>query len=136
MTDKQKRELEVSQKKEIETGGAEPTREGVTFVPEVDISESDEGITLHADLPGVRKEDLDIDVNDGVLTLTATVAPVTGNRKLIYQEYEVGGFQRRFNLSERIDQEKIKAMIDNGEMTLVLPKAEAHKPRKIQITTG
>ena len=136
MTEEQKRELEVSQKREIDTGDAEPTREGVTFVPEVDITESDEGITLYADLPGVREGDLDIDVRDGVLTLTATVEPVAANRNPIYQEYEVGGFQRRFTLGERIDPEKITAKLSDGVLALVLPKAEAHKPRKIQITTG
>jgi len=136
MTEEQKRELEVSQKREIDASEAEPTREGVTFVPEVDITENDQGIVLYADLPGVREGDLDIDVRDGVLTLTATVEPVSTNRNLIYQEYEVGGFQRRFTLSERIDTDKISAKLDAGVLTLELPKAEAHKPRKIQITTG
>lgn len=136
MTKEQKRELEVSQKREIDAGEAEPTREGVTFVPEVDITENDQGIVLYADLPGVREGDLDIDVRDGVLTLTATVEPVSTNRNLIYQEYEVGGFQRRFTLGERIDTDKISAKLDAGVLTLELPKAEAHKPRKIQITTG
>lgn len=133
MTSKEKKELEVSQKKEIATESGEPIRQGVTFVPDVDITESDQGITLYADLPGMLKEDLDIDVREGVLTLTATVRPVPDNRRLIHQEYEVGGFQRRFNLSERIDQEKISAGLSNGVLTLFLPKAAEHQPRKIEI---
>jgi HSP20 family molecular chaperone IbpA len=133
MTSKEKKELEVSQKKEIASQGGEPIREGVQFVPDVDITESDEGLTLFADMPGVSREHVDIDVRDGVLTLTATVAPLAGNRNLIYHEYEVGGFQRRFNLGERIDQEKITANMNNGVLKLFLPKAAEHKPRKIEI---
>ena len=133
MTDKEKKELEVSSKKEISQEAGEPTHAGVTFVPEVDISESEEGITLFADLPGVAKEDVSIDIREGVLTLTATVAPVEANRNLIYQEYEVGGYQRRFNLGERIAVDKIHAGLANGVLTLDLPRAEAHKPRKIAV---
>jgi HSP20 family protein len=136
MTDKEKKELEVNRKKEIDASQAEPTREGVTFVPEVDIREDDDGITLLADLPGVRKEDVEIDVREGVLTLTATVEPSPQNRNLIFQEYEIGGFQRRFNLGERIDVEKIGASFDNGVLNLFLPKAAEHKPRKIEIKTS
>ena len=136
MTNKEKKELEVNRKKEIDASQAEPTHEGVSFVPEVDINENDDGITLLADLPGVRKEDLEIDVREGVLTLTATVEPSSQNRNLIYQEYEIGGFQRRFNLGKGIDVENIGAAFDNGVLNLFLPKAAEHKPRKIEIKTS
>jgi len=135
MTDKEKKELEVSRKKEITKDAGEPTREGVTFVPEVDILESEEGITLHADLPGAKMEDVDIDIREGVLTLTATVEPVGENRSLLFHEYDIGGFQRRFNLGEKIDQEKIAASMSSGVLTLFLPKTAEHKPRKIEISS-
>ena len=134
MTDKEKKELEVSKKKEIEKAAGEPTREGVTFVPEVDIAESEEGLTLYADMPGVTKDKLDIDVREGVLTITGTVENERSNLRLVYGEYEIGGFQRRFTLGEKIDQEKIAAKLENGVLKLTLPQAEAHKPRKITIT--
>jgi HSP20 family protein len=133
MTDKEKRELEVKNKKHIEKSEGEPTREGVTYVPDVDIIETEDAITLLADLPGVKREDVDIDVREGVLTLTATVAPLAERLNLLYREYDLGGFSRRFTLGERIDQEKINAKLDNGVLTLVLPKAEEAKPRKIKI---
>ncbi|MBN2494708.1 MAG: Hsp20/alpha crystallin family protein [Deltaproteobacteria bacterium] len=133
MTDKEKKELEVSKKKEIEAQSGEPTREGVVFVPDVDIVETEQGITLYADLPGVRKEDLDIDIREGVLALTATVEPLPAHHRIIYREYDVGGFQRRFTLGEKIDQGKISAELTHGVLVLHLPKAEAHKPRKIEI---
>lgn len=133
MTEQEKRELELSQKQEIEKGSGEPTREGTWFVPEVDITESQEAITVLADLPGVTSENVDVDVRDGVLTLTAEVEPILVNWKPIYREYGIGGYQRRFNLGERIEQANISAKLENGVLTLMLPKAEAHKPRKITI---
>ncbi len=134
MTDIEKRDLEVSKKQEIKKASGEPTREGVTFVPEVDISESEAGLVLYADMPGVTKDNLDIDIREGVLTVTGTVEPERDNLRLVHGEYEIGGFQRRFTLGEKIDQEKIEAKLENGVLQLTLPKAEAHKPRKITIS--
>jgi HSP20 family protein len=134
MTEKEKKELQVSNKKAIEKSSGEPTREGVTFVPDVDITEDGDAITLYADLPGAEKEGLNIDVREGVLTLTATVKPVEMNHRLIYHEYDIGGFTRRFTLGEQIDQNKIEASLNNGILKLVLHKAEAAKPRKIKVS--
>lgn len=135
MTKEQKKELEVSKKKEIEKSQGEPIKEGLMYVPQVDIAESDNAITLYADLPGVVSENVDIDVREGVLTLTANVLSQRENQRLVHGEYEIGGYQRRFTLSERIDVEKINAKMTNGELTLILPKAEKAKPRKIEVTT-
>jgi len=132
MTEKEKKELEVSKKK-IEKRESEPTREGITYIPDVDIIEDANAITVRADLPGVSKEKLDIDVDEGILTLTGTVEPPQAHLRPVYQEYEVGGFSRRFTLGEKLDQDKISAKVDNGVLTLVLPKAAAAKPRKIEI---
>lgn len=129
----EKKDLEVSQKRSIGPTNGEPTREGRWFVPEVDITEDDESVNLFADLPGVSDEGLDIQVQEGILTLTASVAPVESRRRLLFQEYEIGGFERRFNLGERIDAGKISAQLKNGVLRLTLPKAEAHKPRKIAV---
>lgn len=134
MTEKEKKELEVSKKKTIEKSEGEHTREGISYIPDVDIIEDSDSITLRADLPGVKRENLDIDVREGTLTLTGTVATPEKHHNLVYQEYELGGFSRRFTLGERIDQDKISAKLDNGILTLVLPKAAAHKPRKIEIS--
>ncbi len=134
MTDREKRNLEVSKKQEIEKASGEPTREGVAFVPEVDISESEAGLVLYADMPGVTKDNLDIDIREGVLTVTGTVEPERDNLRLVHGEYEIGGFQRRFTLGEKIDQEQIEAKLENGVLQLTLPKVEAHKPRKITIS--
>jgi len=134
MTSKERKELEAVGKKPIETTQGESIHENVMFVPDVDIIENSEAITLFADLPGVSKEDLSIDVRDGVLHLVAKVQETAGKLRPIYREYDEGGFSRKFTLGERIATDQISAKLDNGVLTLVLPKAEAHKPRKIQIT--
>jgi HSP20 family protein len=136
MNHSEKKELQVTEKKEIERGSGEPTRQGVTFVPDVDILENQEAITLRADLPGVKKENVNINIQEGILTLTATVEPLEKNHQLLYREYDVGGYSRRFTLGERIDQSKITANLENGVLTLHLPKAEEEKPRKIEISSS
>lgn len=127
------KDLEVAEKKTVEKADGEPTREGLVYMPNVDIIEDKESITLYADLPGVKKDDVDIDVREGILSLTATVATAQNNWTPVYREFETGGFSRRFSLSEVIDTERINAKLENGVLTLVLPKMEQHKPRRIQI---
>lgn len=134
MTDKEKKELQVADKQAIEVREGEPTREGLMWVPQVDILEGKDAIMLRADLPGVRKENVDIDVREGVLSLVAKADAVPTNWRPVYGEYEVGGYTRRFALGEQVDQSKIEASMENGVLTLTLPKAEAHRPRKVKIS--
>jgi len=134
MTNKEKKELEIAQKKTIERSEGEPTREGVLYTPQVDILEDPNSILLHADIPGVRRDDITMDIREGVLTLTATVEPLPAHWQTVYEEYQVGGYTRRFTLSDRVDTEKINAKFENGVLTLILPKAEAQRPRKIKVT--
>ena len=133
MTTKEKKELEVAGKLPLAETNGEPTREGVYYTPQVDIVEDNDAITLYADLPGVTKEGVSIDVHEGVLTLTATTEPLSSQWQPVWKEYEVGGYTRKFSLSDRVDTEKINAKIENGVLALTLPKAESQKPRKIKI---
>ena len=133
MTAQERKELQVTEKKAIEKSEGEPTREGLMWIPQVDIIEEQESITVRADLPGVKKENVDIDVREGVLTLTATLNTTPTNWQPVYNEYQIGGYSRRFTLGEQIDQSKITANMDHGVLDLVLPKVEAHRPRKVQI---
>jgi len=134
MATKENKDLEVTEKKAIEPSSGEPTRQGVMYLPEVDIVEDANAITVYADLPGVKRDHLVIDVREGVLSLTATVDPLPDHWQPTYREYQEGGYERRFSLGERIDAEKISAKLENGVLALVLPKAEAQKPRKVTIT--
>ena len=136
MTDKESKEIQVKPKQEL-TSPAEQTRPGLVFTPNVDIFETDQEITLLADMPGVTTDNLSIDLKDNVLTLTGEVAPFEeADEQDILIEYEIGKYHRKFNLSSVIDQSKIDAKMNDGVLRLSLPKVEEVKPRKIEIKTG
>jgi len=133
MADTNSKEIQAKQKTEVSTP-AEQTSPGTVFVPAVDIFESEKDITLLADLPGVKSEDLKIDLRDNVLTLSGDIAPVEGaDEKDIFIEYEVGKYYRQFSLSEVINQNKIDARLEDGVLRLVLPKSEKAVPKKITV---
>lgn len=115
----------------------EPTKAGLVFAPDVDILESDQAITLIADMPGVNSQDLKVDICNGVLTLDADVVTwKDSNEKDILIEYEVGRFYRQFSISEAIDHARIDARLKNGVLRLTLPKVESAVSRKIPVSAG
>ena len=114
--------------------GREPQR--FIFTPPIDIYETEEGLVLHADLPGVSVETLDLQVQDNKLTLFGRVAtPVAGEADLLHREYEEGDFLRSFILSDDVDHERIRATLNHGVLKVVLPKAPKAEPRRIQVNT-
>ena len=109
----------------------------MVFTPAVDIFETDKKITLLAEIPGVKADDLNIDLRDDTLTLTGAVAPFEGPEEVdILIEYEVGTYYRQFSLSEVIDQSKIDAQLNDGVLRLSLPKVEKATPRQITVKAG
>lgn len=136
MTDAQKRELQVKDKQEV-ASAAEQTRPGVIFTPDVDIFETETEMTLLADMPGVKADDLTIDLRENVLTLTgvATADDIEKEEQLLV-EYQTGKYYRQFTLSEIIDQQKIDAQLTDGVLRLKLPKIEKAKPRQITVKVG
>lgn len=109
------------------------TRDTSRFlVPAVDIYETGDALHVIADVPGVQEEDLDIRVEDRVLTISGKPSLVTGE-DLLLQEYEMMPYFRQFNLGDDVDQDKIEAKLQHGVLTLRLPKAEQAKPRKIKV---
>jgi HSP20 family protein len=111
----------------------EETRTKEQYIsPPVDIYETEEGLVVKADLPGVAKENMDIRVENNLLTIRANAAHVAPGDP-IYREYELVNFFRQFELSEKVDQSKISADLNHGVLTLNLPKAEEAKPRKIDV---
>ena len=111
-----------------------PTRERFLFSPPIDIFETDEGLVLHADLPGVSIKTLELQVQDNKLTLFGRVRPVVPlEARTVHQEYGVGDFLRSFILSDEVDHERITATMTNGVLKVVLPKAPKPKSRRIEV---
>ena len=136
MADTQSTDLRVRDKQEV-TGPAEQTTPGLVFTPAVDIFETEQAITLLADMPGTKAGDLTIDLRDDTLTLTGDIAPIDkSDEEEILIEYETGKYYRQFTLGEMINQDKIDAKLVNGVLRLTLPKVEKATPRKIVVQTG
>jgi len=115
----------------------ERTREQTVFVPRVDIYEREDALVLLADIPGVDQNSVEINVDRRVLTVTGRVVPEqVADHQLAYAEYESGDFERSFTLTEDVDVDKIEATVKNGVLRLVLPKAEAARPKKITVKAG
>lgn len=117
-----------------EEQAVETREERLTVAPPVDIFEVEDGLAVVADLPGVDREAVDIRVENDLLTIQATVnRPMPG--EAVYSEYALANYFRQFRLSDRVDTEKIHAELKHGVLTIHLPKAEAHKPRRITVQT-
>jgi len=112
----------------------EHTYHGPVYSPAVDIFETDDRISLLADMPGVKAKDLKIDLRDNVLTLSGRVEASAPDKETdVLVEYESGTYFREFTLSEMIDQAKIDAKLTDGVLHLELPKAERARPRQITV---
>jgi HSP20 family molecular chaperone IbpA len=105
------------------------------MAPPVDIYETLDGLVVMADLPGVTQEDLDVRVENNILTIRGRSRHIAPSDP-IYREHELINFFRQFELGEKIDQSKISAELKYGVLTLTLPKAEEAKPRKIAVKIG
>jgi HSP20 family molecular chaperone IbpA len=124
---------EMAKRQETSPADWEETRTiGRILTPSVDIFESDESLTLVADMPGVDKEGLDISLEKGVLTINGNVK-LEGRGKAVLREISPSNYYRQFKLSEHIDAEKSVADLTNGVLTLQIPKTESAKPKKIEI---
>jgi len=113
---------------------AERTRNTRVYVPSVDIIEKKDAIVLLADMPGTDDTTVNITLDENVLTIEGTVdIEHYRDYNLAYAEYGVGDYRRAFTLADGIDRDKIEATVTNGVLKLLLPKAEAQKPKKIEV---
>ena len=126
-------ELQVQQKREVEKR-QESTIPWRVFQPVTDIFETDQALTVVLEMPGVNKESVEVGVENDVLTINGQIdfSKYEGLQPL-YIEYNIGNYSRSFQISSKIDQDGIKAELKDGVMTLVLPKAERAKPRRISV---
>jgi len=116
------------------TQSVEHTRSGQFYRPNVDIKETVDELLLVADMPGAKSDDIDINFEDGSLTIHAKVNNrQTEDTSYLLQEFGIGDFYRTFKVNEQIDATRISALYQDGVLTLHLPKLEAAKPRKITV---
>lgn len=109
--------------------------ESATWSPRVDLAETDDAYHIHADVPGLRKEDIEINMQDGTLSISGErqVQENEENRRFVRVERAYGRFYRAFSLPQTIDYDGIEASFEDGVLTIVVPKAEETKPRRIDI---
>nr|VFK58350.1 MAG: HSP20 family protein [Candidatus Kentron sp. TUN]VFK64408.1 MAG: HSP20 family protein [Candidatus Kentron sp. TUN]VFK67288.1 MAG: HSP20 family protein [Candidatus Kentron sp. TUN] len=125
----------AAQDKKPQAGNGEHMVPGRFYVPDTDIYEDGEQLVLAMDLPGVDKNDLEINLEKSILSIEGrvTLADYDGLDP-VYTEYNVGHFARTFRLSREVDQEGITAHIEDGVLTLYLKKREESIPRRIAIS--
>ena len=108
--------------------------EECVIVPPVDIYETKNEYTLKADMPGVVKENLEITLDNNILEINGRVTEEDLNEEdLKYSEYKLYNFHREFNVGRDINANAITANLDQGVLTLIMPKKEEVKPKKIEI---
>ncbi|OZJ02609.1 hypothetical protein BZG36_04282 [Bifiguratus adelaidae] len=102
--------------------------------PAVDVFEDDKALTIHAELPGVKKEDIHLDVSGNALTLSGETrqAQEFKDQNTHYQERRFGSFNRSFPLGDNVDKENVQAKFEDGVLSVTLPKVQ-QQTRKITI---
>jgi HSP20 family molecular chaperone IbpA len=129
-----KQELQVQQKRQVEDKD-EATIPARVFLPNTDIYETEDALTVVMEMPGVEKSNVEVGVEEGVLKVYGRIdfSKYEGLQP-VYTEYNIGHYARSFRLSSKIDQTKIGAQMNDGVLSLVLPKVEEAKPRVISVT--
>lgn len=130
---------ELTPKEKQEVPERERTRPGRYYVPEVDIYEDEHNLWLVADMPGVDQKNVDVELDDDVLTLHGRVdLQHYEGLNTAYSEYNVGHYVRRFTLADAssFDHDRIQGRIVSGVLEVQLPKAEKAKLRRIPVTAS
>ena len=126
--------MDVPVKKKAEPSDVEHASDRPYFVPGVDIYESEEAVTVLASLPGVPKDSVVVTVDEGVLSLTGKVrSDLADDAEGRYCECEVGDFFRSFRLGPGVDGARMEASMSDGILTLVVPKSDWAKTKKIEV---
>ncbi len=125
--------LVTQEKKEVESK-KEHTTPLKRYVPATDIVETDNELLVYMDMPGVGKDNINVKLEKNVIRIEGTVdSKPYSDLKPLYSEYNIGNYSRQFELSNKIDQSKIEAKMEDGVLSLVLPKIPEMQPRSIQI---
>ncbi len=112
------------------------TRDETRYIaPPVDIYETNDALVVVADLPGVKNDQVDVRVEENILTIKGK-ADYARSGSILLGEFDLQGYYRQFQLSDEVDQEKISAASKNGVLTIHMPKAEKSKPKQITVKVG
>jgi HSP20 family protein len=134
MTEKKK---DVAVEKRPQGGGVELAQDQPVFVPATDIYEREDAVLVACDMPGVEQSQVDVTLENDILTLTGVQA--TGDpqgKECLHRGYRTGVWRRSFTLTADVDHGKIQARIANGVLKVLLPKAEQARPRRIAVEAG
>ena len=126
----------LANKEDTKTDGAaapEPTHGGISYTPRVDIVETDTELTIYADMPGCKPEDVNVRYENGQLEIHGKCQPRQENVDYLLNEYGVGDYYRAFTVGEVIDATKITATYKQGVLIVHLPKSAAAQPRRISV---
>ena len=125
----------MATKAEESSDAVHPERmhEGVQYAPRVDILETENEISIYADMPGCKPEDVDVEFDNGQLELFGKCTPRQDNVHYLLREYGVGNYHRTFTISESIDVAGLSASYKQGVVIVRLPKSEASKPKRIPV---
>ena len=129
----QQQELAVREKREV-AAKEERTVPGRFYVPPADVYETEDALTVVMEVPGVGREEVEIELKDDVLRVEGRIDSAKyGGMEPVYTEYGVGHWARSFALSDKVDRERIGAQLEDGVLTLALPKTAEAKPRRIAV---
>ena len=119
-------------------GSSEGSVATAAWAPAVDIKEEKDKFVLHADLPGVRPDETDVSMEEGVLTIKGEKKSEAITEKDGYKRVErtYGSFHRRFSLPDTANSEEISAKSKNGVLEIIIPKRQSVQPKKIAVTSA
>jgi HSP20 family protein len=118
---------------EQQNSGQQSTEQTAYVAPYVDIESTDSSYVLHAEMPGVDRDGIRITVDDGNLVLLGQRQPLSASGELLHRETRQLSYRRVYELDPSIDANKISARIEQGILTVTLPKAESLKSRRITL---
>jgi HSP20 family protein len=107
--------------------------DGKIHVPRFDIEESDDAWIVEAELPGVKRKDVNVEVRDGELLVSGEIKERERRGVLRHRTRHMGEFEIRVSLPGDVDTERVDASIEDGVLTVQIPKPERAKPRKIEV---
>lgn len=120
-----------------DTAANEAADQRLVLRPAVDIFENGESIELYADVPGVNEEGLSVEVDGKTLTLQGDIQiDMPNEMRSLYADVRSTRYQRAFTLSDELDSGAIRAVLNDGVLTVTLPKREEVRPRKIEVSVG